>query len=115
MLLTINGEAHQLVPIKDFRLAFDLPPEFGVALFELKDYAGLGRIDRAGADLNNVRAALLDALPDHMTAPGWLTFLPDYARFFESKLYEINAQVGLKDVEIEFAVAGLSDVLHQFS
>ena len=53
---------------------------------------------------------MLDALPATMPASGWLTFLPDYARLFESQLYAINAQVGLKEVEIEFAVAGLSDV-----
>jgi hypothetical protein len=115
MLFNIDGQPRDLTPIKDFRVAHDLPPEFGVGLFEPKDYAGLGRIDRAGAELNSVRDALLDALPAHMNARGWLTFLPDYARLFESKLYDINAQVGLKDVEIEFAVAGLSDVLHQFA
>lgn len=110
MQLTIDGVARQLIPIKDFRAAHNLPPEFGVAHFEPKEYAGLGRIDRAGAELNTVRAAMLDALPPSMPARGWLTFLPEYARLFETKLYEINAAVGLKDVEIEFAVAGLSDV-----
>ena len=70
----------------------------------------MGRIDHAGAELNRVRAAMLDALPAHMTPRDWLTFLPDYTHLFEQQLYEINAQVGLKDVEIEFAVAGLSDV-----
>src|SRR5262245_64156367 len=98
MLLTIDGQPREFTPIKDFRAAHDLPPEFGVALFEPKDYAGLGRIDRAGAELNGVRAALLDALPTQIKAPSWLSFLPDYARLFEAKLYEINAQVGLKDV-----------------
>jgi hypothetical protein len=113
MRLTIDGQPRQLTPIKDFRAAHSLPSEFGVALFEPKDYTGLGRIDHAGAELNTVRAALLDALPVHLPARDWLAFLPDYARLFEEKLYAINAQVGLKDVEIEFAVAGLSDVLHQ--
>ena len=47
-----------------------------------------------------------------MSPRDWLAFLPQYARLFEDKLYEINPQVGLKDVEIEFAVAGFSDVLH---
>jgi hypothetical protein len=109
--LTIEGEARELTPIKLFRTAYDLPPEFGVAFFEPKDWTGLGRIDRAGAELNSVRSAMLDALPAQMAVRGWLAFLPDYVRLFESKLYEINPQVGLKDVEIEFAVAGLSDVL----
>jgi hypothetical protein len=110
MHLTIDGSPRQLIPIKDFRAVHNLPPEFGVAYFEPKDYDGLGRIDRAGSELNTVRAAMLDALPAMIPARHWLTFLPDYAHLFESQLYAINAQVGLKDVEIEFAVAGLSDV-----
>jgi hypothetical protein len=115
MYLTIEGESRSLIPIKDFRAAQGLPPDFGVAFFEPKDYDGLGRIDRAGAELNRVRAALLDALPEQMDKRGWLAFLPDYARLFEDQLYTINDHVGLKDVEIEFAVAGLSDVLHHLA
>ncbi len=110
MLLTIDGAPRQLLPIRDFRDAHDLPPDFGVAHFEPKDWTGLGRIDRAGAELNQVRAAMLDAIPTHMTPRSWLAFLPDYTRLFEQQLYDINPQVGLKDVEVEFAVAGLSDV-----
>jgi very-short-patch-repair endonuclease len=112
MNLSIDGQRQQFIPIKDFRAVHNLPADFGIAYFEPKDYAGLGRIDRAGTELNTVRAAMLDALPAAMPARNWLTFLPDYARQFETQLYAINAQVGLKDVEIEFAVAGLSDVLH---
>jgi hypothetical protein len=110
MLLTIDGAPRQLIPIKDFRAAHDLPPEFGVSLFEPKDWTGLGRIDRAGAELNSVRAALLAAIPPRMTAYEWLLFSPTLAHLFEAQLYEINPSVGLKDVEIEFAVAGFSDV-----
>lgn len=115
MLLTLDGQPRDLIPIKDFRTAHDLPPDFGVTWFEQKDYTGLGRIDRAGAELNLVRAALLDALPSTLPATGWLAFLPGYARLFEDRLYAINDQVGLKAVEIEFAVAGLSDVLHHIA
>lgn len=115
MYLTIEGESRSLIPIKDFRAAQGLPPDFGVAFFEPKDYDGLGRIDRAGLELNRVRAALLDALPQRMDKGGWLAFLPDYARLFEDQLYTINDHIGLKDVEIEFAVAGLSDVLHHLA
>ncbi len=115
MHLTIEGESRPFIAIKDFRAAQSLPSEFGVAFFEPKDYSGLGRIDHAGVELNRVRAALLDALPERMDVRGWLAFLPGYAQLFESQLYTINAQVGLKDVEIEFAVAGLSDMLHHLA
>jgi hypothetical protein len=110
MRLTIDGQLRAFIPIKQFRAEYGLPVEFGVSLFEPKEWEGLGRIDRAGAELNRVRAAVLAALPASLSPSGWLSFLPDLSRLFENKLWEINPQVGLKDVEIEFAVGGFSDV-----
>jgi hypothetical protein len=110
MQLVIEGEARDFIPIKDFRARFHLPPDFGVARFEPKDYTGLGRIDRAGAELNAVRQAVLAAIPARMPLQGWMEFLPSLTNLFREKLYEINPQVGLKDVEIDFAVAGFGDV-----
>jgi len=50
--------------------------------------------------------------PLHSSAPagGWLAFLPSLCRRFSDELIAINPQVGLIDVEIEFAVAGFGDV-----
>ncbi len=110
MRLTIEGQSHDFIPIKAFRARFDLPPEFGVASFEPKDYTGLGRIDRAGAELNTVRLAVLEAIPAQMPLQNWMAFLPELTALFRRKLYDINPHVGLKDVEIEFAVAGFGDV-----
>jgi hypothetical protein len=110
MRLTIGAEPRQFLPIKAFRAAHDLPPEFGVALFEPKDFAGLGRIDQAGADLNAVRAAVLAAIPPELSLREWMTFIPELTRLFTNKLYEINTRVNLHDVEIEFAAAGFADV-----
>lgn len=107
----IDGLARDFVPIKTFRAAHNLPESFGVALFEPKDFTGLGSIDRAGAALNTVRAAVLAALPERMAANDWLNVLPGLARLFESKLYEINHEVGLREPEIGFAVSGFLDVL----
>jgi hypothetical protein len=110
MHLTIDGQPRAFIPIKQFRAEHGLPPEFGVALFEPKAWEGLGRIDRAGAELNRVRSAVLVALPASASPSGWLALLPDLSRLFEDNLREINPQVGLKDVEIAFAVGGFSDV-----
>jgi hypothetical protein len=107
---SIEGQIRDFIPIKDFRAAHGLPPGFGVAYFEPKDYAGLGRIDSAGAELNAVRQAVLAAIPAQMPLQGWMGFLPQLVSLFQRSLYDINAQVGLKDVEIEFAVAGFGDV-----
>lgn len=115
MLLTIEGISYTLTPLKDFRALHDLPPDFGMAFFEHKDYIGLGRIDRAGGELNRVRAAVLAALPERMQVRNWLDFLPSLTGVFQSQLEAINPQVGLKAVEIEYAVAGFSDVCRAFA
>ncbi len=110
MRLTIDGSPRDFTPIKAFRAAHDLPSEFGVALFEPKDYSGLGRIDRAGAELNGVRTAVLAAIPPKLPLPQWIAYLPQLTRLFTEQLYAINPQVKLHDVEIEFAAAGFADV-----
>ena len=110
MHLTIEGVLRAFVPIKAFRETYHLTPEFGVSLFEPKDYSGLGRIDQAGADLNAVRAAVLAAIPLTLSLQQWLTFIPELTRRFTDQLYAINPRVKLHDVEIEFAAAGFADV-----
>jgi hypothetical protein len=112
MQLLIENELRAFIPIKIFRATHGLPDDFGIGLFEPKDYSGLGRIDRAGAELNEIRPIILDAIPTHMTLHGWPGFLPDLSKLFQNKLDEMNPQVGLKSAEIEFAVSGFSDVCH---
>jgi hypothetical protein len=115
MLFTINDIAYDFVPIKDFRAAYHLPQEFGVSLFGPKDYTGLGRIDRAGAELNALRERVLAAMPERMRAAEWLAFVPHFTRVFETQLYAINPRVGLRDVEVDFAVSGFSDGLQTYA
>lgn len=113
MQFIIDGIPYDFVSIKDFRAAHRLPPEFGVSLFEPKDYTGLGRIDRAGAELNALREAVLAAMPEPVT--DWLALVPHLTRVFEQQLYAINHQIGLRDVEIDFAVSGFSDGLQAYA
>lgn len=110
MRLTIEGVPRDFEPIRAFRAAYNLPPDFGVALFEPKDYSGLGSIDGAGAELNGVRAAVLAANPDRLPLLGWLAFIPQLTSLFTAQLNQINSKVRLHDVEIEFAAAGFADV-----
>jgi hypothetical protein len=110
MRLMIDGQFHDFIAIREFRALYHLPPEFGVNGFTPKDYTGLGRIDEAGSALNQVRTAVLAAIPESLSVREWLLFVPDLGRLFEQKLSSINAQVGLRDVEIDFAVAGFGDV-----
>ena len=112
--LQVANDLHTFTPVKAFRQTYQLPADFGVALFEPKDYSGLGRVDQAGAELNIVRQAVLDALPAQMPLFAWLDFIPSLAQLFQNKLDEINPEVGLKNVEIEYAVAGFRDVMLDF-
>lgn len=115
MHLSLNGISYTFIPIKDFRAAHDLPPEFGMALFETKDYCGMGQIDSAGSSLNRVRAAVLEAIPVQLSLSQWLSFLPDLTRLFENQLHAINDQVGLRIGEIDFAIGGFSDALQTYA
>ncbi|NWF68321.1 MAG: hypothetical protein HXY40_04485 [Chloroflexi bacterium] len=115
MHLLIDGQTRALTPLKDFRAQHALPPEFQVALFEPKDYTGLGSIERAGAQLNSLRQTVLEAIAPRLT-PDMLfhVVLPRLEHLFEQKLYAINPVVGLNDAEIGFAVSGFSDVLRHW-
>lgn len=112
MRFTIEGIGRDFTSIKDFRQARGLPNAFGVSLFELKDYAGLGSIEAAGADLQTVRAAVLHAVRLPRLPIEWMVALPALSDVFRDQLYNINDGVRLKAIEIDFAVAGFSDVLH---
>lgn len=115
MQLMLEGTLYNFIPLREFRAHHNLPPDFGISTFEHKDFTGLGRIDEAGAALKSVRAELLTLLPAKLSPSGWLTFLPRLTHHFQQQLERINIQVGLKDVEIEFAVSGFSDALHQYA
>jgi hypothetical protein len=111
MQLRIEDELRRFVPIKNFREQFVLPVTFGLHMFDTKDFISLGQIESTGAsELNVVRQAVLDAIPTVMPLEDWLAFLPHLARLFENKLHEINPGIGLKTVEIDYAVAGFTDV-----
>ncbi|MBI1279077.1 MAG: hypothetical protein GC179_13195 [Anaerolineaceae bacterium] len=115
MQFTIDGIRYDFMPIRDFRAIHQLPATFNISLFESKDYTGLGRIDAAGAALHQLHDAVIAALPAKALPLDWLSLLPDVTHSFETQLYQINDQIGLRDVEIEFAVAGFSDALQAYA
>jgi hypothetical protein len=114
MQLRIDQEIQKFVPIKDFRQEHQVSYEFGIAMFEPKDYAGLGRVDNAvaGAELNELRHVILDSIPTQMSLQGWLDFLPHLSQLFQNMLAQINPEIGLRESEIDHAVAGFTDVCH---
>jgi hypothetical protein len=111
----IDGEHLTPIPLKTFIGHYGLAADFGVSAFSTKDYAGLGRIDAAGAALNTLRETVLQRVPARCTVTSLLNTVDDLGRHFEQHLRQINPVVGLREPEIEFAVAGFRDVLSQFA
>jgi hypothetical protein len=114
MQLILDGQRRNLIEIQDFRTQFGLPENFGIALFSPKDYSGMGSLQGAGAALNQLKQEMLAATPQQLSLQQWLILLPQFQEKFRQKLTEINDQVGLKAVEIDFAMAGFGDVCQAF-
>lgn len=115
MKLVIDGTLQEFIPVKAFVQAHQLDSNFSVALFEPKDFHGLAAIDKAGAEMNELRQALLNAVPDTLKISDLLSFSDRMQATFRAGLYAINEQIRLKPEEVEFAVAGFSDVLRNWT
>jgi hypothetical protein len=111
----IDGESYTPILLKTFISAHGLAADFGVRTFSPKDYTGLGRIDDAGAALHGLREAVLQRVPERCPVTNLLSVVDDLGRHFELHLRQMNPVVGLREPEIEFAVAGFRDVLSQFA
>jgi hypothetical protein len=111
-MIALDGIAYPTLPLADFRAQYGLPESFKVSYFEPKDYSGLGRIDGAGAALQDLRQAVLGRTPQGFTALVLLQHLPTLQQFFQDQLEAINPQIGLHQPEIEFAASGFGDALH---
>jgi hypothetical protein len=115
MQLTVDGQMREFIPIQAFRQKYSLPSDFGVSTFYHKNFEGKGSIQGAGAALNELRQATLQAIPeDKPPQNGWLTFSLELQLHFHRKLVEINPKVGLHQSEIEYAVAGFGDVCQAY-
>jgi hypothetical protein len=111
MRLIINGVEREFTPIKAFREQYQLPQHFGIHLFEPKDYTGLGTIEHAGSEMVKMRDAIVRDAARPRSLAEWMRYALDLTDLFRRQLQLINDVVQLKDVEIDFAAAGLSDVL----
>ncbi|HLA42155.1 MAG TPA: hypothetical protein VJZ27_01895 [Aggregatilineales bacterium] len=110
MQLIIDKQPREFTDIKNFRHEYRLTEDFGVDCFESKDYTGLGRIDDAGAVLNDLRRHVLESLPRHLLLMAWLDYTPTLQAQFRDELEAINAEIGLREEEMDFAAAGFGDV-----
>ncbi|MCG3208741.1 MAG: hypothetical protein FOGNACKC_02353 [Anaerolineae bacterium] len=111
MQLTLNGHPQTLVPVQQFRAQYNLPNSFGVDYFEPKNWAGLGSMGGAGGALQQLRTALVSAVPAKIPPPAIFSVVEGLTVLFLEQLTAANAVVGLRPVEIDYAVAGFQDVL----
>jgi hypothetical protein len=111
MQLLIEQGYQTLIPLPSFREQWGLPQAFGVALFEPKASANLGSIEGAGRELGMVRQRVVQAVPAPLKPADLIVVIEALTRYFEQELQAVNVQIGLRAVEIDFAVAGFQDVL----
>jgi hypothetical protein len=111
MQLLIEQQYQTLIPMPTFREQWELPQDFGVALFEPKAWADLGSIEGAGRELALVRQRVAQAVPPLLRPADLTAVIETLTRYFEQELQAANVQIGLRVVEIDFAVAGFQDVL----
>jgi len=110
MQLVFEGQLQTFIPIRDFRTTHDLPDYFGIALFESKDYTGLASIEKATPELKHLREHVLAAVPQRLVLPQLLPLFEELRQIFEDELRAINRQVGLREAELDFAVAGFTAI-----
>lgn len=110
MQLTIAGQTHTFTPLQTFRSQRRLPDDFNLAHFEPKDWQGLGRLEGSGKALAMVRERVLGAVPQTVTLNNLLPQVEALTDLFQHELVAINPQIGLREVEVDFAVAGFADV-----
>ncbi len=111
MQLTIDGQRQTFIPLATFRSQWDLPSEFALAHFEPKEWQGLGSLDGSGQALPELRQRLLEAVPQTVPLTELIPQAQAITDCFQRELTAINPQIGLREVEVEFAVAGFADVM----
>lgn len=110
----LDGHPHAFIPLRQARAALGLPPGFGVALFEPKDYTGLARLDHTSPALARLYETVLAAAAATSTAD-LLAWAGQVTAVFTAELRQINPTVGLREPEITFAADSLSDVLRAWA
>lgn len=111
LTLTIDQTPRLLLPIKEFRRQFDLPENFGLKTFEKKDWEGRGMLNGSGESLSIVRRRITASIPDEMSLRSIMRDIDALAELFHQELLMANDHIGLRPLELDFAVAGFHDVL----
>jgi len=110
MQLTVDGAQRTFTPLPAFRQQWGLPPEFCIACFEPKDWQGLGSLDGAGEALDKVKRQVVNAVPRQAPLSELSGVAEALTGVFRRALVGANEAVGLREQEIDFAVAGFQAI-----
>jgi len=111
MQITIKQQTYPLTPLSTFRQQWQLPPEFSVTHFEPKNSSELGSIEGSGQAMLQMKDYLVQLAQRVIKPQDLLGSIDLLANLFRSQLQMINTEIGLRSVEVDFAVAGFEDVL----
>lgn len=112
--LPVGGVLHTFIDARVYRPQHNLPDDFGVNTFEAKSYDGLGSISHAGDVLRAMKDRFLAEMPSYTLPHQWLLMQDAEQNRFHTLLVETNQHVGLREAEIDFAVAGFVNVYSQW-
>lgn len=113
--LLIAGEQVTFVPLNVFRVMHGLPEQFSIRQFDPKDNIGLAHIDQAGGIYHELETAVMAAIPQSLSILNLLYACDHLEMAFRAALELANPGIGLRDVEIDYAVAGFADMLSRWS
>lgn len=111
MQLTLNGALCNFIPLPAFRAQWHLPDDFNLARFSPKDWTGLGSLERGGPALAHMKQVIVGAVPALIPLHRLRDQALALSGLFFGQLQLANADIGLRDVEVDFAAAGFQDVV----
>lgn len=110
MQLVVHQQKRTFISVQAFRAQWQLPHDFGIAIFEPKDWE-VGSMDGAGGRLLAVKERVIAAVHPQLTFPELMPAVEALTLVFEAGLKQANLQIGLRPEEIDFAVSGFRDIL----
>ncbi len=110
MHLTIDGHRREFIPLHTFRAQWGLPDGFNISRFEAKDWS-VGTVTASGSRLVLITHKVIEAVPSSITASELLSQVDMLVGIFRNLLEAVNEQIGLRQVEIDFAADGFQNVL----
>lgn len=111
MQLTLHGVLHNFTTLAAFRAQWQLPDDFNLARFSPKDWTGLGSLDHGGPALAHLRQVMVSAVPSAIPLHRLRDQVLALSGLFFGQLQLANVDIGLREVEVDFAAAGFQDVL----